>query len=113
MHANEFKKKYPDFAGYRHDFSDPSDIPTDAGVARQLRNDLPNERRIELYHEFIPAIERILPNLEKEWEVFGEVVNRSFTDEAAARGWLESVLSASREELGRLEEKKGGRPAGD
>lgn len=109
MNANEFKRKYPDFTGYVHDFSDPSDVPNDVEIARRLRDDLPDKRRIEVYRQFVPAIEQVLPNLDREWEVFSAVVNRAFGDAGAARHWLESVLTACRGELARLERADGPR----
>lgn len=84
MNPNEFKRKYPGFAGYVHDFSDPSDIPNNVEIARRLRADLPDHRRIEVYQEFIPTIERILSNLDREWEAFSLVANRAFGDAGAA-----------------------------
>jgi hypothetical protein len=103
MQKSEYKNKYAVFAGYIHDFSDPSgDDSTDEEIARMLRHDWPKADRIAMYKKLIPESGRMLDGIDTEWEAFSLAVNRAFSGPDDARDWLRSVRREFQSELARL-----------
>lgn len=102
MNMSEYKIKYRAFAGHIHDFSDPVGDEDDEGIARRLRADLPAKQRIAMLEKLVPETQRMLDNLDNEWEVFSDAVNHLFTGAGDARTWLSNIRKAWIEELARL-----------
>ncbi|MBI2789981.1 MAG: hypothetical protein HYX59_15025 [Elusimicrobia bacterium] len=102
MRQNEYKSKYRTFAGYLHDFSDPSDDATDDEIARRLRADWPVSDRIAILEKLILETERMLSEMDGEWQAFSETLNRRFANSQDAADWLAGVRRAWQEELSLL-----------
>lgn len=102
MRQNDYKNKYRTFAGYLHDFCDPSDDATDVEIARRLRADWPVNDRIAMLEKLIMETGRMLSGMEGEWKAFSEALNRRFVNSQDAADWLTGVRRAWQEELSRL-----------
>ncbi|PIR18993.1 MAG: hypothetical protein COV48_04475 [Elusimicrobia bacterium CG11_big_fil_rev_8_21_14_0_20_64_6] len=67
---------------------------------------MPAKHRIVMFEKLIPETQRMLDNLDNEWEAFSDAVNHIFTGEGDARIWLKSIQEAWIEELARLKNSK-------
>lgn len=102
MRQNEYKNKYPTFAGYLHDFRDPSDDAADEEIARRLRSDWPVSDRVAMFEKLITEAGRMLSGMDDEWQAFSETLNRRFGNSQDAADWLTEVRHAWQEELVQL-----------
>lgn len=98
----DFDEKYPGLAGaLAADFHD-SETVNDESNARNLRNDLSSDDRIELLDELLRDAHNLMANIDGDWQVMIAMANRQIYDIADARAWLMSVMVAWQEELTRL-----------
>jgi hypothetical protein len=107
MNRSEYRDKYRDFAGYLHDFSDPSLADADdIEIARTLRADWPTSDRIRILESLVPETQRMLDGLDAEWQAFSSAVNRHFNGPKDARDWLNDIRRVWIEELAHLQSKR-------
>ncbi|MDX6768004.1 MAG: hypothetical protein SF051_00615 [Elusimicrobiota bacterium] len=101
-------EKYPDFAGLADDFSDPPPgYVSDEVTARNIRIDLPDTERVEVFEALLKDARIIAASLDADWAIFRDYLNRDFDDADAAKRWLSRIMPIWEAELRRL--KKGGR----
>lgn len=74
----------------------------DEEIARQIRIDLPPNRRAALIHELLEDVERIAATMDTNWEILAEQVDRRFSDKAMAHEWLSKISAVWRSELTKL-----------
>lgn len=98
-----FEEKYPDFVGLAFDFSDPPPgQDSDEDTAREIRSDLPDDRRIGIFERLLSDSDRLLRSLEADFDSLQVYLNRSFIDFEEARDWLLKVQAVWRAERQRL-----------
>ena len=100
---DDFYKKYPAFTGQVNDFSDPiDDAEDDEVMARNVRKEVDEMRRAQLITEILEDAEKMATELPTDWRPLSKYVNRSFSDEAAAKKWLTQIVGVWRNELAKL-----------
>lgn len=99
----EFETKYPNLSGLAFDFSDPPPgHQSDDETARRIRSDWPVIDRIDIFKRLLSDSDRLLFNIESDWQPLRVFVNRAFTNAAEAKEWLIEIRAAWQNELSRL-----------
>lgn len=99
----EFHEKYPDFCGLAYDFSDPPPShASDEETAKKIQSDWPVPDRIDIFKRLLSDSDRLLHNIELDWEPLRVFLNRGFTNSTEAKAWLIEIRSAWQRELARL-----------
>lgn len=102
MKSTEFYDAYPALASAFGAFCD-SPAHDDEQLAREMRSDLPADRRANLISQTLGDAHRFMPTIDQNWELLRKEVNRRLYTCDDARDWLIRITVAWQEELTRLQ----------
>jgi hypothetical protein len=109
MKGNEFTEKYPDLAPTLMGYFDMSDL-TDEEIAQEAvkLEDRPAVHRAKVIDSLVKESHKLLLDIDRDWDAFGDVANRPFRDAQQAREWLMRILAVWEKALREID---GGKPS--
>lgn len=99
MNRQEFRRQYPSISSALGSYFHDEAAHDDHKLAREIRNDLPRDRRVRLIQRILADAERLLPTLDAHWGYVAEEANRQLTNRDDVQEWLIEIMEVWRKEL--------------